>query len=65
MYNTSIRFDKMRIICIGLIFFFLKVKVCLIIYKLFSPNDYEKNEKIILNYFHNGKDEKIVLRSLW
>ena len=27
---------------------------------LFSPNDYEKNDKIILKYFQYEKNEKIV-----
>ena len=34
---------------------------------LFCPNEYEKNDKIILKYFHllKVKDEKIILGYLW
>ena len=35
--------------CIGFIDFMLKVKILLDNTNLFSPNDYEKNDKIILN----------------
>ena len=44
--------------CIELIDFMLKDKILLDYTNLFSPNDYEKNDKIIL-------DEKIILRYLW
>ena len=37
--------------CIGFIDFMLKGKKLLDCTKLFSPNDYEKNDKIILKYF--------------
>ena len=37
--------------CIGFIDFTLKVKSLLDYTNLFCPNDYEKNDKIILNYF--------------
>ena len=37
--------------CIGLISFALKVKSLSDYINLFSPNEYEKNEKIILKYF--------------
>ena len=37
--------------CIGFIDFMLKGKSLLDYTKLFSPNDYEKNDKIILKYF--------------
>ena len=40
-----------RCICIGLIDFMLKGKSLLEFTNLFSPNDYEKNDKIILKYF--------------
>ena len=36
--------------CIGFIEFMLKV--CQIIKKLFSHNEYEKNDKMILKYLH-------------
>ena len=38
-------------ICIGLIDFMLKSKSLLVYTKLFPPNEYEKNNKIILKYF--------------
>ena len=38
----------------------LKSKSLLDPTKLFSPNDYEKNDKIILKYFQYEKNEKIV-----
>ena len=38
--------------CIGFIDFMLKGKSLLEYTNLFSPNDYEKNDKIILKYFH-------------
>ena len=37
--------------CIGFIDFMLKGKSLLEYTNLFSPNDYEKNEKITLKYF--------------
>ena len=37
--------------CIGFIDFILKVKSLLEYINVFSPNDYEKNNKIILKYF--------------
>ena len=37
--------------CIGFIGFMLKDKSLLVYTNLFSPNDYEKNDKIILQYF--------------
>ena len=37
--------------CIELINFMLKVKILLHYTNLFSPNEYEKNDKIILKYF--------------
>ena len=37
--------------CIGFIDFMLKGKSLLVYTNLFSPNDYEKNDKIILKYF--------------
>ena len=37
--------------CIGFIDFMLKGKSLLKYINLFSPNDYEKNDKIILKYF--------------
>ena len=37
--------------CIGFIDFMLKSKSLLDYINLFSPNDYEKNDKIILRYF--------------
>ena len=39
-------------ICIGFIDFMLKDKSLLYYTNLFSPNDCEKNDKIILKYFH-------------
>ena len=38
-------------LCIGFIDFMLKSESFLDYKKLFSPNDYEKNDKIILKYF--------------
>ena len=40
-----------RYFCIGFIDFMLKGKSLLEYTNLFSPNDYEKNDKIILKYF--------------
>ena len=37
--------------CVGFIDFMLKGKSLLDYTNLFSPNDYEKNDKIILKYF--------------
>ena len=37
--------------CIGFIDFMLKGKSFLEYTNLFSPNDYEKNDKVILKYF--------------
>ena len=37
--------------CIGFIDFMLKFRSLLEYTNLFSPNDYEKNDKIILKYF--------------
>ena len=37
--------------CVGLINFMLKGKSFLDYINLFSPNEYEKNDKIILRYF--------------
>ena len=37
--------------CIGFIDFMLKGKILIVYTNLFSPNDYEKNDKIILKYF--------------
>ena len=37
--------------CIGFIYFILKGKSLLEYTNLFSPNDYENNDKIILKYF--------------
>ena len=51
--------------CIGFIDFLLKVKILLDYTNLYSPNDYEKNGKIILNIFSNLKDERIILCYLW
>ena len=38
-------------VCIGFIYFLLKVKSLLEYTNLFSPNNYEKNDKKILKYF--------------
>ena len=40
-----------RYFCIGNIDFMLKGKSLLEYTNLFSPNEYEKNDKIILKYF--------------
>ena len=37
--------------CIGFIVFMLKGKSLLDYTNLFSPNDYERNDKVILKYF--------------
>ena len=45
-------FDSMYgCFCIGFIDFMLKIKSLLDYTNLFSPNDYEKNDKTILKYF--------------
>ena len=41
-----------RYFCIGFIDFMLKGKSLLDYTNLFSRNDYEKNDKIIVKYFH-------------
>ena len=41
---------------IGFIDFMLKGKSLLDYTSLFSPNDYEKNDKIIIKYFQNWKN---------
>ena len=41
-----------RYSCIGYLDFMLKAKSLLDYPNLFSPNEYEKNDKIILKYFH-------------
>ena len=46
-YNSVIR----GYFCIGFIDFMLKGKSLLEYTNLFSPNDYEKNDKIMLKYF--------------
>ena len=40
-----------RYFCIGFINFMLKGKSLLDYTNLFSPDDYEKNDKVILKYF--------------
>ena len=48
--------------CIGIIYFMLEGKNLLYYTNLFSPNDYETNDKIILKYFQQLKKmKKIVL----
>ena len=37
--------------CVGFIDFMLKGKILLDYTNLFSPNDYENNDEMILNYF--------------
>ena len=44
--------------CIGFIDFMLKGKSLLEYTNLFSPNEYKKNDKIILKYFN---DQNIIL----
>ena len=41
--------------CIEFIDFMLKGKILLDYTNVFSPNDYENNDKIILKYFHKLK----------
>ena len=43
---------RCRHFCIGFIDFMLKKKSLLDYTNLFSPNNYEENNKIILKYFH-------------
>ena len=38
-------------VCIGFVYFMLKGKSLLDYTNLFSPNEYERNDKIILKYF--------------
>ena len=45
--------------CIGFIDFMLKGKSLLDYTNLFSPSNYEKNDKIILKLFNNQKDKKL------
>ena len=40
-----------RYFCIGFIDFMLKGKILLDYTNLFSPNEYKKNDKIVLKYF--------------
>ena len=40
-----------RYFCIGFINFMLKCKSLFDYINIFSPNDYEKKDKVILNYF--------------
>ena len=47
-------------VCIGFIDFMLKGKSLLVYRNLFSPNDYEKNDKRILKYFQSKKVEKYI-----
>ena len=42
----------LRYFCIGFIDFMLKCKSFLGYTNLFSPNEYEKNDRILLKYFH-------------
>ena len=42
-----------RYVCIRFIDFMLKVKSFLDYTNLFSPSNYEKNDRIILKYFNN------------
>ena len=51
LQNTSIRFDNVWV-RIRFIAFMLKSKYLLDYTNLFSPNDYEKNDEVILKYFH-------------
>ena len=50
--------------CIEFIDFMLKGRSLLEYTNLFPPNDYEKNNKTILNYFQYLQHEKILLRYL-
>ena len=49
---------------IGFIDFMLKCKSLPDYINLFSPNDYEKNDKIVLKYFQQLKNKKIILHYL-
>ena len=49
---------------IGFIDFMLKCKSLPDCINLFSPNDYEKNDKIVLKYFQQLKNKKIILHYL-
>ena len=49
--DTTIQFENVWILCIRFIDFMLKDKNLLDYSNLFSPNEYEKNDKIILKYF--------------
>ena len=53
--------------CIGFIDFMLKRKSLLYYTNLFSPNDYDANDKIILKYFQQQEKVKMkhILRYLW
>ena len=44
--------------CISFIDFMWNGKILLEYTNLFSPNEYKRNDKIILNIFNNYKDEK-------
>ena len=44
--------------CISFIDFMWNDKILLEYTNLFSPNEYKRNDKIILNIFNNYKDEK-------
>ena len=41
--------------CIGFIDFMLKGKILLEHTNLFSPNNYKKNDEVVLTYFHYSK----------
>ena len=49
--NKNIIANIYRYLCIGFIYFMSKGNSLLDSKNLFSPNDYEKNDKIILKYF--------------
>ena len=53
--------------CIGFIDFMLKDKILLEHTNLFSPNDYKKNDEVVLTYFHYSKRWKIILclKKIW
>ena len=51
LQNTSKQFHNVWILRTGFIDFMLKGKSFLDYKNLFSPNGYEKNDKIILKYF--------------
>ena len=48
--NFTVNLDRLEG-CIGFIDFMLKDKSLLDYTNLFSPNDFEKNDKVILNFF--------------